>query len=394
VDTKKAFLRSAIVLYFVIALEVLIMISPFAGYFYSVFNPVLLKLAAHPATRWLDAFFLPHMVSPSGLLLQTVRVAGSVLFVLGLALFLVCAAQIYTAKLRRRGAVASGLYRFVRHPQYLALGMAGLGLAVLWPRIMTLVLWLLMGLAYYALARDEERRMLRAHGDTYRAYMERTGMFLPRGVERLVGASSGAGRAVGAVVLAAVVLGGAFLLRTYTVDHLPVWEGAPNVSAVAILPGDAAMMEHRMGDILALAGVRGRLEAGKRYLAYFMPREYIMQGMIADTGGDWRLYKQHHAAALITDWVLHPFRHLEGGHAMLHAGAQHQAGGMASGTERRLIFLELDGAASQSPPDLFGINTLRVPQFMVDVDVHEARLLDVQELPHGSGWGTVPTPIF
>jgi hypothetical protein len=35
-----------------------------------------------------------------------------------------------------------------------------------------------------------------------------------------------------------------------------------------------------------------------------------------------------------------------------------------------------------------------VPQFMVDVDVHEARLLEVKELPHGSGWGTVPTPVF
>ena len=47
-NTKKTLLRSALVLYFVIAFEVLIMISPFAGFFYSVFNPVLLKLAAIP----------------------------------------------------------------------------------------------------------------------------------------------------------------------------------------------------------------------------------------------------------------------------------------------------------------------------------------------------------
>ena len=45
-DTKRTLLRSSIVLYFIIAFEVLIMISPFAGFFYSVFNPVLLKLAA------------------------------------------------------------------------------------------------------------------------------------------------------------------------------------------------------------------------------------------------------------------------------------------------------------------------------------------------------------
>src|ERR1035437_9590850 len=42
----------AIVLYFVIGLEVLIMISPFAAFFYAAFNPVLLFLARWPATQW------------------------------------------------------------------------------------------------------------------------------------------------------------------------------------------------------------------------------------------------------------------------------------------------------------------------------------------------------
>jgi hypothetical protein len=31
---------------------------------------------------------------------------------------------------------------------------------------------------------------------------------------------------------------------------------------------------------------------------------------------------------------------------------------------------------------------------MVDVEVHNMKLLDVKDLPHGSGWGTVPTPVF
>jgi len=39
----KAILNSAIVLYFVICFEIVIMISPFAGFFYSAFNPVLLR---------------------------------------------------------------------------------------------------------------------------------------------------------------------------------------------------------------------------------------------------------------------------------------------------------------------------------------------------------------
>jgi len=109
-------------LYFIIALEVLIMISPFAAFFYAAFNPVLLFFAQSPATSWLTAFFLPHMVSPPGLLLQTVRLAGSALFVVGAVVFFVCMAQVYFHKFFRQDPALGGLYRWIRHPQYLALG--------------------------------------------------------------------------------------------------------------------------------------------------------------------------------------------------------------------------------------------------------------------------------
>ena len=76
----KALLNSAIVLYFVICFEILIMISPFAGFFYSAFNPVLLGLAKYPATKWLSSFFFTHMVVPPNGPLKVLRVMGSVLF--------------------------------------------------------------------------------------------------------------------------------------------------------------------------------------------------------------------------------------------------------------------------------------------------------------------------
>lgn len=390
-------LRSSIVLYFVIAFEVLIMISPFAGFFYSAFNPVLLKLAAHPSTRWLSAFYLPHMILPQDWFLQVVRVMGSVLFVAGMAIFLVCAAQIYTAKFTKKGAVLAGLYAYIRHPQYLALGIAGLGLSILWPRFLTVVLWIIMTIVYYFLAKDEERRMLTAHEATYRAYMNKTGMFLPRSIERLILPSSPLKTTALMLGFAAVVLGSAFLLRAYTIGSLTLWTGAKNVAGLAILPEDGFKMDHRMAEILALQEVKERLQDNKQYLVYFLPQNYIMQGMIADTGGDWKLYKQHHSLSMITDWVFHPFRHLrEGHHAM--QGAMHMQHQDSPGTQgdvvRRLIFLSLEDIAVKKPADLFSINALRVPQFMVDVDVHDLRLLDVKELSHGSGWGTVPTPVF
>jgi hypothetical protein len=51
------------------------------------------------------------------------------------------------------------------------------------------------------------------------------------------------------------------------------------------------MMEHRMGDVLNLEPIKSRLEPNQSYLVYFLPTNYVMQGLIADTGDDWQLYK-------------------------------------------------------------------------------------------------------
>jgi protein-S-isoprenylcysteine O-methyltransferase Ste14 len=242
---SRRLIGGVIALYFLIGLEVLVMISPFAAFFYAVFNPFLLLLARWPATHWLADFFLPHMVLPPGAFLKALRVAGSVLFVGGALVFLICAVQVYFHKFSRRGPALGGLYAWIRHPQYAALAITGLGLAILWPRFLTVVLWTVMVGLYYLLARDEERRMVAAFADQYRAYMSRTGMFLPRAVEdvlaRIPIPRSPALRVplVLALILALTV-GSAFALRVYTVAHLPLWSNG-RVSVLAVLPGDAVM---------------------------------------------------------------------------------------------------------------------------------------------------------
>lgn len=388
-----------ILLYFVIALEVLIMISPFAAFFYAVFNPVLLFLAQWPASRWLAAFFLPHMVLPPGLFLKAVRVAGSVLFVGGAIVFLVCAGQVYSHKLFHRGPALGGLYRWIRHPQYLALGLAGLGLAILWPRFLTLSLWTIMLGLYYLLARDEERRMVNQFGDRYREYMARTGMFLPRGLEALgrrpFPRSPVLGPSLGFVILVVVAVGGAFALRAYTVARLPLWSSG-RVTALAILPGDGEMLEHRMEEVLDLPEVSARLvKTPGPILVYFLPRQYVMQGMIADTGPEWRLYEHHQTLAMIADWIFHPFRHLQGGHTMHGTGGVQAPGAPSGGVVRRLIFLSVETPReAATPASLFAINAARTPRFLADVDVHNLALLEMKDLGPGTGWGDVPTPLF
>jgi protein-S-isoprenylcysteine O-methyltransferase Ste14 len=395
-------LDGIIVVYFVIALEVLVMISPFAAFFYAAFNPLLLLLAHSPATRWLAGFFLPHMVVPPSMLLKAVRVGGSVLFVGGTVVFLACAADVYSRKLLRRGPALGGPYRWIRHPQYLALAATGLGLAILWPRFLVIVLWTVMVGLYWLLARDEERRMLKQFGDRYRDYMARTGMFVPRSVERLAGRlplprSKTLRRSAAFAFLAIVAVGGAFALRAYTVDCLPVWSSG-RVTAISILTTDEPMLDHRMQAILALPQVSSRLaRVESPIVVYLVPTEYVMQGLIADTGPRWRLFRHHQTFAMITDWIFHPFRHLEGRHMIGHRGmGMPETAGVPSGaTVRRLIFLAVGNATTPAGrSSVFALSAARTPLFFTDIDIHDLVLLDVRDLTPGTGWGRVPTPMF
>jgi protein-S-isoprenylcysteine O-methyltransferase Ste14 len=380
-----------IVLYFVIGLEVLIMISPFAAFFYAAFNPFLLFLARWPATHWLSAFFLPHMVVPPDTFLLAVRVAGSVLFVGGTLAFLICAGQVYFHKFTGRGPVLGGLYRWIRHPQYLALAVTGVGLAILWPRFLSAALWAVMVTLYHLLARDEERRMVARFGDQYA-----TGRFVPRSLKQLFGRIPTPWRPLPRVIMVLLLsfglsVGSAFALRAYTVGRLPLWSDG-RVTVLPILIGDGTMLENRMADVLQLPEVRSRLERGRgAVLGYLVPQNYIMQGMIADADPAWRLYEHHQTLAMITDWILHPLRHLQGGHS-------HDAATRAtppSGMVRRLIFLRVGaGEAISDRAALFAINAARTPHFFVDVEMHELAILGVKDLGPGTGWGLVPTPMF
>lgn len=399
-NKTKAVFSGAIVLYFIIGLEILIMISPFAAFFYAAFNPFLLSLVQHSSTRWLTAFFLPHMVLPPSMFLKVIRVSGSGLFVMGAGIFLVSAGQVYYNKFFKKGIALKGLYSYIRHPQYLGLGLTGLGLSILWPRFLVVTLWTVMLALYYILARDEERRMTGQFGPQYREYMSRTGMFFPKAVESLLLSlplprSFDISAALGLILIGGLTLGGAFALRAYTVRHLPLWTNG-QVSALAILPDDLEKLDHRMADVLEMPDIKTRLQNNQGpYLVYFMPKDYVMQGMIADTGGAWKLYKQHHTISMMTDWIFHPFRHLQRGHAMMHHEMGREMDMQEGGAVRRMIFLriETDGGRT-GPSDLFGIDSRRVPLFVADVDIHNLVLKDITDLPAETGWGRVPTPTF
>ncbi len=404
---KRFAARSAIFLSFIVALEIAIMISPFAFFFYAAFNPFLLALNQSSLTRWLTAFFLPHMVAPPNEVLTIIRISGSVLFVMGMLIFLVCALQVYLGKLLKRGVATKGLYTIIRHPQYLGLGLAALGLAIMWPRFLTLTLFAIMLFLYYILAKDEERRMINRFGESYRAYMKRTGMFLPLFIEKvLIGDQKPDGLSFGKaciifLVLLVVIVGSGFISRAYTVHHLPL-EQIDRIDVITITKADLPATIQLLPSVLEDPAIASKLKSiennqSHRILAYFLPIDYVMQGMIANTSEEWKLFEQHKTLGMITEYIFHPFAHLTGGHAH-HAGMQIHHSGMHDNPamKRRIIFIEVSANHGElkSPFDDFDISIKRTPIFFVDVHLHTGEILQVRNTTPGSGWGTVPTPMF
>jgi len=145
------------------------MLLPFAGFLYGSVLQIE-TLGRHPSTAWLTHFVFPVL---------TLDGLGPALVVIGFALFLAGAAQIYWAKIRRSGLVTGGLYRLARHPQYLSLVLFGAGILLTWGRAITFLAFFIMMFLYYYLARSEERTCLRLFGEAYERYRERTSFIIP-----------------------------------------------------------------------------------------------------------------------------------------------------------------------------------------------------------------------
>ena len=86
---------------------------------------------------------------------------------------------LYSAQSRHILAT-TGVYEYVRHPQYIGFIVIMFGFLLQWPTILTLLMFPVLIVMYVRLARIEEREALREFGDQYRAYMQRVPAFIPR----------------------------------------------------------------------------------------------------------------------------------------------------------------------------------------------------------------------
>ncbi len=75
--------------------------------------------------------------------------------------------------------VMRGAYRYIRHPIYCSLTLAGVGVFLKKPSIPGFLLFALIFLFVYLTARVEEKDNIKNFGDDYLAYMKKTKMILP-----------------------------------------------------------------------------------------------------------------------------------------------------------------------------------------------------------------------
>lgn len=76
--------------------------------------------------------------------------------------------------------VTTGIYGYVRHPQYLGFMLITLGMNILWVTISTLILWPILVFVYYRLAKQEDKEVQKRFGEEYQRYKQDVPMFIPR----------------------------------------------------------------------------------------------------------------------------------------------------------------------------------------------------------------------
>ena len=286
--TKKKLASGAIlVIYALIMLEGILMATPFALYLYSFYFPFLEGVQQSILTAWISSFFFRHVVVETNSTFLEIIGWMRVLFPIGIIGFFVFAFQVYWAKFRRKGMVNGFVYRYIRHPQYLFFMLAGLGVLFTWPRMMMLILFTIMSIFYFYLARFEERKMVAKHPE-YQEYMNKTAMFIPGNPGgKLFKLSFGwipnqiVAQLLAIVLIITMIFGSAIGLRNHTIANISITK-IPNkhTLAISIYPHTEQYLRDAIHKTMAHESVENALfeQGNVSFISHIMPSNY---GMLA-----------------------------------------------------------------------------------------------------------------
>jgi len=157
-------------LFFIVLLEPLWMLLPFAVFLYGSFFKLNFFYENY-LTAWLVYHILP-----------SVKILWPIAFFLifyGTVLFIIGFIQIYLSKILKKGLIKNGLYKFLRHPQYTGLILFSIGFILIWGRFITFILFTIMLFIYYYLIKKEEEKCLKEFGNEYKEYIKKTFFLFP-----------------------------------------------------------------------------------------------------------------------------------------------------------------------------------------------------------------------
>jgi protein-S-isoprenylcysteine O-methyltransferase Ste14 len=105
-----------------------------------------------------------------------VMIVSVALITVGVALVSIGWAQVFRG---RHQLVMTGLYRIVRHPQYLGLMLIVIAFNIQWPTILTLAMAPVLIVMYVRQARREDEALAGALGEAFYRYAARVPVFIP-----------------------------------------------------------------------------------------------------------------------------------------------------------------------------------------------------------------------
>jgi len=395
-------LATTAIAYLLIAIEIIIMISPFALYFYGVYGPILNFLTSSPLTRWTTEFFLPHMVFLDDPLILFISYL-QVFLVIGLVLFLSAAIPLYWGRFTKKGVVQISFYSKIRHPQYLFLAMSGFGLMLYWPRFIIVFMYVTMLFVYYLLARNEEWRMQIEQPSAYETYMAKTPMFIPGDpggkIYRLFFGWI-APKWLGLLTLYLVTISGAMLLamgiRMYTINHIsPDYQDGLALVSVFPRPNEEVRELYRKAHNSRDVNLPVASQPGAN-LVYVMPGDFFLNALVTDED---RRFSDDMLERFpeIIEWHQHKFSGGLGRFFRIFYNFVSTLGSVPTNYDvERLVFVKVTDAQGRlvPPQEVFGMGLQRAPVLLIDLDAKTHEVIAMSRASGSHKWGKMPMPTF
>jgi protein-S-isoprenylcysteine O-methyltransferase Ste14 len=165
-------LPSSIYLAFIVALFV-----EMYGFPLTMYVLTWLFGSTFPGCLWYPLAVLTGEELFTSVFLGVILPVSNIIILFGILLIVFGWRRIYRAKGK---LVTTGIYAHVRHPQYLGFLLLTLGMNILWVAISTLLLWPILAILYYRLAKTEDKELEERFGEEYRKYERAVPMLIPR----------------------------------------------------------------------------------------------------------------------------------------------------------------------------------------------------------------------